>query len=208
MFRNLLNPDNGLMITFAQISDCIFLSLFWLVGCIPVVTVGASTAALYDSVYRAFRKGDKQSWFRFVGAFRRNLVPGIGPTVVFLALFVGLGWLLIQVWNAAVAGAVSWMLFSAAAFLGITVFGILSVIFPMLSRFENSFGVLLKNALLIALANMPRTVGLGMINAVSVLLCARYVFPLFFLPALAALLGTLFIEPMFKPYMPDENAAG
>ena len=208
MFRNLLNPNNGLMITLAQISDCIFLSLFWLVGCIPVVTVGASTAALYDSVYRAFRKGDKQSWFRFVGTFRSNLVPGIGPTVVFLALFVGLGWLLIQVWNAAVAGTVSWTLFSAAAFLGITVFGILSVIFPMLSRFENSFGVLLKNALLISLANMPRTVGLGMINAASVLLCARYVFPLFFLPALAALLGTLFIEPMFKPSMPDENAAG
>ena len=202
MFRNLLNPDNGLMITFAQISDCIFLSLFWLVGCIPVVTVGASTAALYDSVYRAFRKGDKQSWFRFVGAFRRNLVPGIGPTVVFLALFVGLGWLLIQVWNAAVAGTVSWTLFSAAAFLGITVFGILSVIFPMLSRFENSFAALLKNTVFLSMANLPRTLALGLLNAAATLLCAVYVIPVFFLPSLTALIGSVLIEPMFKPYMP------
>jgi hypothetical protein len=40
-----------------------------------------------------------------------------------------------------------------------------------------------------------------MVNAVSVFLCIRFVFPIFFLPALAALIGTLFIEPMFKPFM-------
>ena len=49
MFRNLLRPDSPLMITMNQITDCIFLSLFWLVGCIPVVTAGASFAALYES---------------------------------------------------------------------------------------------------------------------------------------------------------------
>ena len=46
MFRNLINPDNGLMITMNQITDCIFLSLFWLLGCMPVFTAGASCAAL------------------------------------------------------------------------------------------------------------------------------------------------------------------
>ena len=48
MFRNLLNPDNPLMITMSQVTDCIFLSLFWLLGCVPVLTLGASGAALYD----------------------------------------------------------------------------------------------------------------------------------------------------------------
>ena len=124
--------------------------------------------------------------------------------MVFLALFVGLGWLLIQVWNAAVAGTVSWTLFSAAAFLGITVFGILSVIFPMLSRFENSLPVLLKNTVLLAMANLPRALGLGVVNALCAFLCLRYVMPLFFLPALAALVDTLFLEPMFKPYLSED----
>ena len=65
MFRKFLNPDNALMITMTQITDCIFLSIFWLLGCIPVVTAGASFAALYDATFRAFRQGEKNSWQRF-----------------------------------------------------------------------------------------------------------------------------------------------
>ena len=207
MFRNLLRPDSPLMITMTQITDCIFLSCFWLLGCIPVVTMGASFAALYDATFRAYRKGDKHSWQRFFQVFRGNWKGGILPTVIFLAAFIALGKALIAVWNGAVYGTVSWTVFSAAAFAGMLVLGILSVLFPVLSRFENSLSGLLKNTLLLAMANLPRTLMLGMVNAAAVLLCARYVFPLFFLPSLAALIGTLFIEPMFKPFMPQENAA-
>ena len=93
------------------------------------------------------------------------------------------------------------MLFSAGALVGVLVLGILSVLFPMLSRFDNPLGALLKNTVFLALANLPRTLALGMLNAAAVFLCAQYVFPVFFLPALAALLGTLFLEPMFRPYL-------
>ena len=72
MFRNLFRPDSGLMITMTQITDCIFLSLFWLLGCIPVVTLGASFAALYDSVYHGFRRGDKHCWQRFWQTYKAN----------------------------------------------------------------------------------------------------------------------------------------
>ena len=201
MFRNLLRPDSPLMITMNQLTDCIFLSLFWLLGCIPVVTAGASFAALYDSVYHTFRKGGKHGWQRFASTFKANWKGGIVPTVIFLAAALALLKSLIGLWNAAVYGRISWMLFSAGALAGVLVLGILSVLFPMLSRFENSLGALLKNTVFLALANLPRTLALGMVNAIAVFLCAVYIFPLFFLPALAALLGTLFLEPMFKPFM-------
>lgn len=205
MFRNMFRPDSPLMITLTQITDCVFLSLFFLVGSMPVVTVGASFAALYDSTYRGFRKGEKHTWQRFFEVFRRNWKVGILPTLVFLTLCAGLTKGLVFLWNSAVYGEISWMLFSAGAFAGMLAVGILSVLFPMLSRFENSLGALLKNTVILALANVPRTLALGILNAVSLLLCVRYVYPLFFLPALAALIGSLFIEPMFKPYMPEEN---
>lgn len=208
MFRNLFRPDSPLMITMNQITDCIFLSLFWILGCFPVVTIGASFAALYDAVFRAYRQGDKHPWQRFLSVYKENWKQSIVPTLVFLAAFALLSKGLIMVWNSAVYGQISWMLFSAAAFGGVFVLGILSVLFPMLSRFENSVGALLKNTLLLAMANLPRTLLLGIGNAAALLLCLRYIFPLFFLPALAALLGTLLIEPMFKPYLPEENAAG
>lgn len=207
MFRNLFNPDSPLMITMSQITDCIFLSLFWLVGCFPVVTVGVSTAALYDATYHGLRKGDKHSWQRFLSGYRRNFKSGIVPGILFLALFAFGGWALIRVWNAAVYEEISWIVFSAAAFFGVFTLGILSVLFPMLSRFENSVSQLLKNTVLLSLANPVRTLLLGVVNAAAILLCMQYVVPLFFLPSLAALISSLFIEPMFKPYMNIEDAA-
>lgn len=207
MFRNLLRPDSALMITMNQITDCIFLSLFWMLGCIPVVTMGASFAALYDGVYHGFRRGDKHCWQRFGRSYKANWKASILPTVVALAVFVALGKILISLWNAAVYGQISWMLFSAGAFVGMLVLGILSVLFPMLSRFENSMGTLLKNTVFLAMANLPRTMALGILNALTIFVCVLYVVPLFFLPALSALIGTLLIEPMFKPYMHQEDAA-
>ena len=205
MFRKFLNPDNALMITMTQITDCIFLSLFWLIGCIPVVTMGASFAALYDATYRGFRQGEKHCWGRFLEVFRGNWKAGILPTGVFLAVLYLLVQLLVSLWNRAVAGAISWMVFSGGAFVGVLVLGIVSVLFPMLSRFENPLPVLLKNTVFLAMAHLPRTLALGILNAAAGLLCAFFVLPLFFLPSLAALIGSVLIEPMFKPYMPAEE---
>ncbi len=203
MFRNLFNPENGLMITMNQITDCIFLSLFWFLGCVPLVTAGAAGAALYDSVWRRFRQGDSHPWHRFFSTFGRDLKSSILPTVLFLAAlwFGGKG--MIGLWNSAVAGSASWPVFSGVAFLAVTVLGVPSVMFPMLSRFDNPLPILLRNTVLLSLSNMPRTIALGILNAFCGWLCLRFIFPLFFLPALASLLSTLLLEPMFKPYMTE-----
>lgn len=207
MFRNLFNPDSGLMITMSRITDVIFLSLFWLVCCIPVVTAGASFAALYDASYRAFRENEKNTWKRFFSTFRDNWKSGILPTILFLLAGAGLMKAVIALWNLAVAGSLSWMMFSALAFVAMVILGVLSVMFPMLSRFENSFAALVKNTVFLSLANLPRTAVLGILNAITLLLCLRLVVPVFLLPSLSALLGSYLIEPMFKPYMNVENAA-
>ena len=207
MFRNILRPDSALMITMNQITDCIFLSLFWILGCIPVVTAGVSTAALYDSVYHTFRKGEKNSWQRFLRSFRQNLKPGIVPGILFLlaaAIMIRVG---VFFWNQAVYGKLSWGVFAAAAFVLLMLTGMLSILFPLLSRFENTTLQLLGNTFRLGMAHLPLTMGLAVVNAAVIFLCVRYVVPVFFLPALGALLSTLFIEPMLRPYMPQEDAA-
>ena len=206
MFRNLLRPDSALMITMTNITDCIFLSLFWLLGCFPITTTGASFAALYDSVYRTYRKGEKHSWQRFFHVFRTNWRSGIMPTTFVIAVFALEFSGLIRLWNAAATQQMSFGIFSAAALLGVVLLGMISLVFPVISRFETGFGGLIKNSFLLGFVNMPRTMALGVLNAVTMFLCVRYIFPLFFLPALSALLGSLLIEPMFKPFMPEDPA--
>ena len=207
MFRNILRPDSPLMITMNQITDCIFLSLFWVLGCLPVITAGVSTAALYDAVYHTFRKGEKNSWQRFLHAYKQNLKSGILPGILFLlaaAVLIRLG---ILVWNQAVYGTVSWGVFAAAAFFLLVLLGIGSITFPLLSRFETGTVQLFSNTLRLGLANLPLTMGLALVNAAVIFFCVRFVVPLFFLPALGALLSTLFIEPMLQPYMPAEEGS-
>ena len=199
MFRKLFDPNNALMLTMANITDCIFLSLFFLLGCIPVVTVGASLAALYDASFRAFRKGEKHAWQRFLSVYRANLKSAILPSIVFLIVCAVLVKVAISAWNAAVYGNISWLLFSAVAVVLVLILGILNVLFPMLSRFENSFGALLKNTLFLSLANLPRTMALGSLSSITIFLCAQFIFPIFFLPSLCALLCSLLLEPMFRP---------
>ena len=113
---------------------------------------------------------------------------------------------MIAIWNGAVYGTHSWALFAGAALVAAAVLGVLSVLFPLLSRFENPFPVLLKNTLFLAMANLPRTIALGILNAAAGLACAFFVLPLFFLPSLAALIGSVLIEPMFRPFMPAAEA--
>lgn len=205
MFRNLFNPESPLMVTMSQVTDCIFLSLFYVVGCFPVITVGASTAALYDAVYYAFRRKDKHSWQRFGSAYLKNLKASILPGLVYLVLMGAIAWGTIQLWNGAVYGTVSWAIFAAGAFAALVAVGILSVMFPLLSRFETGFVQLLRNTVFLALANLPRTLCLAVVNTAAILLCIRLVAPLFILPALSTLITTLFLEPMFKPFMPKEE---
>ncbi len=208
MFRNLLNPENGLMITLSQITDVIFLSLFWLVLCFPLVTAGPATAAMYDTVVRCFRKGETHSWQRFWKSFRQNLKTGIPATIAWGTAI----WLLVRgviaLWNGAVAGSVAWPVFSGGALVALVLFGMLSVLFPLLSRFETDFGRLFVNTALLSLSNMPRTLALGALYAASVWACLRWVWPVFLLPCLAALVGSFFIEPMLKPFLPGEEVPG
>lgn len=204
MFRNLFSPDSQLMIFMSQLTDCIFLSMFWVLGCFPVVSIGPATAALYDACVQGFRKNDKHSWTRFLQSFRKNFKAGILPGLLVVATGAGMGWLLIRVWNAAVAGSVSWMVFSASALVGLLMLGTLSLMMPMVSRFENSFAALVKNSVVLALGNAPRAVLLGLIDLGAIYLCVRFFFCLFFIPALAAVVGSLLIEPIFRPFMEEK----
>ena len=202
MLSSIFNADAPFWRGFARVMDLFGLSLCWLFCSLPLITLGASTTALYDAVYHGFRQGEKHTWQRFWGSFKANFRPSLVPALVFWPLTALLVQGMVRCWNLAVWGQLSWMLFASAMLVAVLLAGILSVLFPLLSRFENTTARLLKNTVLLAMANMPRTLVLGVLNCAAVLLCAAYVFPLFFLPALASLLSTWLLEPMFRPFLP------
>ena len=49
------NSDNLLMQFSDHVSDVIFLSIFGVIGCIPVLTIGTATTALYYAAMKSIR---------------------------------------------------------------------------------------------------------------------------------------------------------
>ena len=71
--KGIFDIDNPVMTWVIRIFDGICASILWLLFSLPVVTLGASSAALYTTVYRYLRREEGHLWKTFWGAFRENL---------------------------------------------------------------------------------------------------------------------------------------
>ncbi|MDE6261563.1 MAG: YesL family protein [Oscillospiraceae bacterium] len=70
--KGLFSYDSPIMGALTAIGDCICLSAMWLVFSLPVVTIGASTTAMYAAAYHSIRKKEGALWRSFWGAFQEN----------------------------------------------------------------------------------------------------------------------------------------
>lgn len=89
--RWLFDIENPVMRYIIKIFDCVCLSILWLVCCLPVITAGAATTALYTTVYRYIRKGEGYLFRTFTGAFRENWKRSTLVWLVMLAAGILLG---------------------------------------------------------------------------------------------------------------------
>lgn len=67
------------------------LGLLALACSLPLVTLGASAAALYYALAKSVRRGRGSPWREFFRSFRQNLLPGLGLTAV-LALLLAVAY--------------------------------------------------------------------------------------------------------------------
>jgi len=70
--KGIFDYDSPVMQALTTIGDCICLSVLWIVFSLPVVTIGASTTALYAAAYHSIRRREGGLWRSFWEAFREN----------------------------------------------------------------------------------------------------------------------------------------
>ncbi len=71
--KGIFGYDSPLMTALTSVGDCICLSVLWIVFSLPVVTLGASTTALYSAAHHVIRRKEGGLWRHFWGAFREDL---------------------------------------------------------------------------------------------------------------------------------------
>ena len=82
--RNFLRYDGPLGRFLNSVADMVLLNLLWLLCSLPVVTIGASTVALY-TVNLRYPEDDSGLAKLFFLAFRNNWKQGMAAGLIFLA---------------------------------------------------------------------------------------------------------------------------
>ncbi len=205
MFGRFFSADNPLFVPFGKLVDVVCLSLLWVVCSLPVLTLGSATAALYDSVSRCVRGGQNGPYARFFETFKSNWKTGLPAGLLIAGAAYGLYRLHYFLYLHALERGLWYGIYFFFWVLALVFIGAMGYVLPALSRFELGFGRLLGNCGRLAMGHLPSTLAMGLILTVSFILFYDFpVLSIFFLPCMAALLVSLPLERIFKPFMGEE----
>ena len=147
----LFEPDGLFARGMCYVYYLVVINVLWLVCSLPVVTFGASSAALYACLFRLLEGDDTRPVRRFFAAFGENWKRATAAWLVVLAAVL----LLVFDWYfASVTDQPVWKIIAVG---GLQVVGMVcTFLLALVARYDNSWHIHLKNALLLAVGNLPR----------------------------------------------------
>lgn len=205
-----INPESRLGQALNMIADSVILSVLWLICCIPVITIGAATTALYGTAMASCQNRGSvfKNFFRF---FRQSFGQSLRAALLLFGV-------------AAVMAADFWVLSKAdipvAGFLKIVLYGVIllaamaaSYLFPLIARYTGGLKQHIKNSVILCFST-PATTAIfftEMLLPILLLLFApRFFFralPFFLLlyPGGAAHLNGWLLLRLFERIQPTQN---
>ncbi|MDE7063010.1 MAG: YesL family protein [Lachnospiraceae bacterium] len=191
----------------SKLVDIFCVSMLWVVGCIPVFTIGASSTALYYTVNKVIHHERGYLWKEFWGAFRSNFKQA---TLLWMG-FLGFA---ILMW---VDQFIMSLFMEDGSPLGYVGYFFLIMfwltwlvwlfVYPNIARFENTSKAILKNAVLMMVAHFPYT--LLLVVCLLILLLITWGIPALavIMPALFSSVQNSIMERIFRKYMSPEDLA-
>ena len=196
--RNPMNSEkkNPLFSFLNLLGQLILLSILWTVCCLPVITVGASTVALYYTVVKVLRRNQDSLFAAFFREFRNNFLQSLNINMVFLCYFGILAYFAIPRLSAAQSGAD----IGFYALVGLAILGALplSLVYPTISRFYHKGGSLVRFLLMVIGKHPHIVLGCTLLLAAGILLVLSNPAALLFVPGVVCYVQSLLLEPVFR----------
>jgi len=165
---NLLQPDSWLIRFLTRVCDLLILNLFLILGCMTVAFSGAAITALYDVTLRMIQKKDCDTVKGFLRAVRENFISSVPATILLFLDITMIALLRYALYAETLIFSPS--LFILLAIAAVVMSAVLSYLFPLLAHFDNTFLCHLGNAIRLALANLPVTFLITLVNLLPPLL--------------------------------------
>ena len=201
----LFNLDNKFFQGINKIVDCVCLSFLWVLLCIPVVTAGAATTALYYTVNKVIRNNRSYIWKEFWHAFRTNFKQSTLVWLILIFIYAIMGIDCYIMFQFAKAGVSYGSLYIVFAMLMLIVTMWANYLFPYMARFENTLKAVLKNCVIMALLNLGKSFVLLVLLLVALVVAYIFFPAIMILPAVYMLLANLILEKVFVKYMTPED---
>lgn len=138
------------------VTDFILIVCMWLVCCIPVITIGASTTALYSTSMRLHEERERYIIREFFQAFRTNFKQATGAFFIqcFVGAILAVDLYFWWVMDMSIRGVML-----AVTILMLLFFVISSLyLYPLIAKFKNPLVLQIKNSFLFPVLYLPYTV--------------------------------------------------
>lgn len=207
MFSGFFNYDNPVWRFIGKFWDIIILSILWMVCSIPVITIGASTTAMYYVTLKLVRDEDGYTFRSFFKSFKENFKQSTIIWLIFLVVGIILGFDLfffIKMFaGSEKIKAVMVSVFLAMLFIYLAMF---TYVFPLQSRFYNPVKRTIFNAFFMSIRHIFQTIGMIVIDVGVVFLAFTYIPQLLiFGIALIAFVNSYMLASVFKRYITEEK---
>lgn len=164
----MLHPDSWLIRFLTKVCDLLFLNILFILSCMTVVFSGAAIASLYAVMLKIIRKEDYAPVKDFVRGLRKNFLSSVSAVILLFVDITLIAILRAVLYAETLTVAPTQLLLLAIAILFLT--ALLSYLFPLSARFENTFPKHLGNAMRLAVANLPVTFMITTVNLLPLLL--------------------------------------
>lgn len=163
---NIFRWDSPFAQKLAMVGNSILLNVLWLLCSLPVVTMGASTAALYYVVFQ-YQTSDETAvikpFFRaFIKDFKQATLLWIPTLAIITLLILDLRYLF-----AYGGSSLMWVVVIVASVVFLM---IQTQLLPQVARFENKLGTIIKNAALLTILHMPSAFLMATLNILPVVI--------------------------------------
>lgn len=209
--RNIYNPEVPIIQTMSKLAWMMWFSCLWVFCSLPIVTVGASSAALYTMAFRMHEDGAYSSG-AFFRAFRNNFKSS---TRLWLSMLLSAVVLAAAYYGVVLVESEVLRLVLLVPFcIGLVLWCFLLLYgFPLSCFFENTVRNTQKNAVAMAIKHLRQSIycaALAMIPMLALMISEYWFLRLlylwvFFYPCVAAYWISGILKPVFLLYAPKET---
>ena len=203
--RRFLNIDNPVMRGLSRVTECLVLSILWLVFSLPIFTLGAASIALYDTVYHYIRRGEDYLWHTFWSAFKESFKRGAGAGLIAVLALVLLFFDSLVFRSLYLQGKPLGHLYWVILGMMAIVCGWAQFLFAYCARFEGGVLESVRLSFLLMAAHPLKSLMVLLFVAIAVALILIVPFLVFLLPAFVCWLSSITIEQIFFAHMSEED---